>query len=48
MGGDDTEKVILPTYGNDDWDEILLIVVKEFNMMIEDGDMFKEEDIGEE
>ena len=48
LGGDDTEKVILPTYGDDDRDETLLILVKEFNIMIEDGELFKEEDIGEE
>ena len=48
LGGDDPEKVILPTYGDDDRDETLLILVKEFNTMIEDGDLFKEDDIGEE
>ena len=48
LGGDDTEKVILPTYRDDDRDETLLVLVKEFNMMIEDGDLFKEENIGEE
>ena len=36
LGGDDTEKVVLPTYGDDDRDETLLTLVKEFNMMIED------------
>ena len=44
--GDDTEKVNLPTYGDDDRDETLLVLVKEFNMMVEDGCLFKEEDIG--
>ena len=48
LGCDDTEKVILPTYGDDDRDETLLILVKEFNMMIEDGELFKEENVGEE
>ena len=48
LGGDDTEKVILPTYGDDDRDETLLILVKEFNMMFEDKDQFKDENIGEE
>ena len=48
LGGDDTEQVILPTYGDDDRDETLVILVKEFNMMIEDGDLFKEENFGEE
>ena len=44
LGGDDTEKVILPTYG----DETLLILVKKSNVMIEDGDLFKDKYIGEE
>ena len=48
LGGDDTEKVNLPIYGDDDRDETLLILVKEFNMTVEDGDLFKEEDIGED
>ena len=39
---------MLPLYGNDDRDEILLILVKEFKMMIEDGDLFKNDDIGTE
>ena len=34
LGGDDTEKVVLPIYGDDDRDETLLTLVKEFNMMI--------------
>ena len=46
LGGDDTEKVVLPTYGDDDRDETLLTLVKEFNMMIEDGDLMKDEEIG--
>ena len=48
MGGDDTEKVIIPTYEDNDPDESLLILVNEFNMMIDNGDLFKVEDIGEE
>ena len=28
LGGDDTEKVVLPTYGDDDSDETLLTLVK--------------------
>ena len=48
LGGDDTEKVVLPTYGDDDRDETLLVLVKEFNMMVEDGDLFKDDEIGEE
>ena len=44
--GDDTEKINLPTYGDDDRDETLLVLVKEFNMMVEDGCLFKEEEIG--
>ena len=44
LGGDDTEEVILPTYG----DETLLILVKGSNVMIEDGDLFKDKYIGEE
>ena len=46
--GDDTEKVIIPTYEDNDPDESLLILVKEFNMMIDNVDLFKVEDIGEE
>ena len=48
LGGDDIEKGNLPTYGDDDRDETLLILVKAFNITVEDGDYFKEEDIEEE
>ena len=48
LGGDNIEKNILPTYEDDDRDKTLLILVKEFNMIIEDGDLFKEESIREE
>ena len=41
-------EVLLPFYGNDDRDETLLTMVKEFNMIIKDGDLFKEKEIGEE
>ena len=40
--------MILPTYRDDGRDEILLILVKEFNIISEDEDLFKEQDIGEE
>ena len=43
LGDDDTEKVILPSYGDDDRDETLLILVKKFNIMIEDGDLLKDQ-----
>ena len=43
LDDDDTEKVILPTYGS-----ALLILVKKFNIMIEDGDLIEDGDIGEE
>jgi len=46
LGGSDTEKVVLPSYGDDDRDETLLTLVKEFNMMIEDGDLLKNEESG--
>ena len=48
LGGNDTKKVILSSYGDDDQDETLFILVKEFSMMIENGDLLKDEDIGEE
>ena len=35
-------------YGDEDPDEILLILVKEFELLIEDGDLFKENEIGNE
>ena len=37
LGGNDTEKVLLPIFGDDDRDENLRIMVKDFSMMIEDG-----------
>ena len=48
LGGNNTEKVMLSFYGDDDRDETLLILVKEFIIMIEDEDLFKNNDIGEE
>ena len=48
LGGNDTEKVMLSVYGDDNRDKTLLILVKEFIIMIEDGDLFKNNDIGEE
>ena len=46
--GGDTENLILSSYGDDYRDKTLVILVKEFNMMIEDGDPLKENDVGEE
>ena len=48
LGRDDSEKVLIPIYGDEDPDEILLILVKEFELLIEDGDLFKENEIGNE
>ena len=48
LGGNDTEKVHVPIYNDQANDECLLILVKEFNILIEDGDLLKEETIGEE
>ena len=48
LGGDNIENIILPTYKDDDRDKTLLILAKEFNMIIEDGYLFKEESIREE
>ena len=48
LGGNDTEKVLVPCYGDDDQDETLLILVKDFNLLIEDGDLLEEEEIGSE
>ena len=46
LEGDDTEKVNLPTYEDDNRDETLLILVKELNMMVDDGDLLNEKNIG--
>jgi len=48
LGDNDTQKVMLPLYWDDDRDEILFILFEEFNMMIEDGYLFKNDDIDEE
>lgn len=48
LGGSDTKKVMLPIYGDDERDETLLILVKEFNMMVEDGNLSKDDEIGRE
>ena len=46
LGRDDSEKVLIPIYGDEDPDEILLILVKEFELLIKDGNLFKENEIG--
>ena len=48
LRGDDSEKVLIPIYGDEDPDEILLILIKEFELLIEDRDLFKENEIGNE
>ena len=48
LGGSDSEKVQIPSYGDSDQDETLLLLVKDFNLLIEDGDLFKEDSIGTE
>ena len=48
LGGQDSEKIQLPSYGDADQDETLLVLIKDFNLMIEDGDLFKEDEIGTE
>ena len=35
LGGNDTEKVYIPSYGDNDLDETLLNLVKDFNLLIE-------------
>ena len=48
LGGNDTERVYVPVYGDLSNDECLMILDKEFNLLIEDGDLMKEEIIGTE
>ena len=48
LGGHDSEKTKLPSYGDIDQDENLLLLIKDFNLMIEDGDLLKEDEIGKE
>ena len=40
--------MILPSYGDDTRDKTLLILKKEFNMIIEDAYLLKDEDTSEE
>ena len=46
LGGNDREQALAPCYGDDDQDETLLILVEDFNLLIEDGDLLKEEEVG--
>ena len=48
LGGQDSEKIQLPSYSDTDQDETLLLLIKDSNLMIEDGDIFKEDEIGTE
>ena len=48
LGDNDTEKVYIPSYGDNDLDETLLNLVKDFNLLIEDGDLLKQDEIGSE
>ena len=48
LGRQDSEKIQLPSCGNTDQDEILLLLIKYFNLMIKDGDLFKGDEIGTE
>mmetsp|Transcript_34952 Transcript_34952/g.40438 ORF Transcript_34952/g.40438 Transcript_34952/m.40438 type:complete len:306 (+) Transcript_34952:850-1767(+) len=48
LGGNDTEKVHVHVYGDSSNDECLMILEKEFNLLINDGDLMKEETIGTE
>ena len=41
--GSDTEKVHLPIYRDESRDETLLILVKEFNLMVKDKGMLRED-----
>ena len=38
----ESEKVQVPSYGDNDQDETLLLLIKDFNLMVEDGDLLKE------
>ena len=46
LGGNDTENRYVPSYGDNDQDETLLNLVKDFNLLIEVGDLLKEDEIG--
>ena len=48
LGGTESEKVQVPSYGDNDQDETLLLLIKDFNLLVEDGDLLKEEAIGSE
>ena len=48
LGGSDTEKVYVPSYGDNDQDKSLLNLVKDFNLLIEDGDLLKQDEIDPE
>ena len=48
LGENESEKVQVPSYGDNDQDETLLLLIKDFNLMVEDGDLLKEEAIGSE
>ena len=46
LGGTESEKVQVPSYGDNDQDETLLLLIKDFNLLVEDGDLLEEEAIG--
>ena len=48
LGGNDTEKQSIPIYSDEERDETLFILIEDFNMLVEDGDLFKEDEIGAE
>ena len=48
LRGNDTEKVYVPSYGDNDQDKTLLSLIRNFYLLIEDGDLFKEDEIGSE
>ena len=37
---------MIPSYRDNDQDKTLLVLVKDFNLLVEDGDLLKEEEIG--
>ena len=43
LGGNDTEKVEIPSYRDHDQDEALLNLAKGFNFLVEDGDHSKKD-----
>ena len=46
--GNDVEKVSVQIYGDNDQDGILLNLANDFKLLIEDGDLLKEDEIGSE